>query len=309
MKLTSTMARLISAPDDDGGAAASGGAGASFAAGVSGDSTGDSGAGGEGGESSTGVVGAGTFYEGLDSDLFQDASLKPFIGEDGTIDGKNIIKSYIHAKRQVGANKLTIPGENATDDDWRQAFVSLGLPERNNYKLNQKDGSGITEDFLNKFHDSAHTAGILPKQAQHMLDMYADEMMAFEKTSSESATQQAEADFAGLQKDWGDAYDKKFLQAKKAFETFASPEQMKAIEDAGLGTNVTLQRIFQNIGESLNEDTFQGDSLPSGVMSPDEANREINSAMADPKGAYLNPSHPNHVQEVARVAKLYTMIG
>jgi len=328
MLITSIMPRILNEEAGDG-ANAGGGSGGSME--PTGDTGGDSGQAGaksiasiseDGGAGNTGesagdagessepsVVGQGTFYEGLEEGLFTDPSLKPFLDGEGNLKGKDIIKSYVHAKRQLGRNKITIPGENATDDERREVAVALGLPDRESYKMKPKADGIFTDEFLDKFHDKTYENNILPHQAQGLLDWYADEISEMDRVSAEQQAQQNEEDFNSLQKEWGEAYDRNFLMASKAFKQFATPEQLAQIEESGLGTNVTLQRIFYNVAKNLNEDTFQGDSLPKGVLSPIEAKREIEMAMSDPKGPYLNAEHPNHDQEVQRIQKLFVQVG
>jgi hypothetical protein len=255
------------------------------------------------------IVGKGTFYEGLEEGLFTDPALKPFLDKDGTLNGKNIIKSYVHAKRQLGANKITVPGENASDDEWREAFVALGLGDREAYNVSEKNEGLMGQEFLDKFKEEAYNNHILPQQAQKLFDWLSDQVSDLNTEGEREAQEKSEFEEAGLKKEWGEAYDRNFLMARKAFQQFATPEQQKAVEAAGLGTDPTLQRIFYNVAQNLNEDTFKGDSLPKGVLSPDEAKREINAAMSDPRGPYLNAAHPNHDAEVKRISKLFGIAG
>lgn len=317
-----TMARLLCDENNGSGAGGSGGDGGA----KPGDKpaggnnlAGGNGAGGGGnpppndanggGGAPAEVVGKGTFYEGLERELFTDPALKPFLDADGKLDGKNIIKSYVHTKRQFGRNKIAVPGEGATADDWKEVAVALGLPSKDAYKLKPKKDGLFEAEFLTKFQDALYGANILPNQAQQLLDWYADEVTGMEKKTTDEVEATSKAAVEGLQKEWGQAFDRNFLMAKKAFEQFATPELIKSVNDEGLGTSPTLQRLFYNVAKSLNEDTFKGDALPKGVLSPDEAQREINDHMTDPKGAYLNSQHPGHDQAVQRVNKLYEIIG
>lgn len=255
------------------------------------------------------TIGKGTFFEGLEEQLYTDPSLKPFLNAEGGIDGKNLIKSYVHAKRQLGRNKITIPGENATDDEWSEVFRSLGMPEADKYTLNEKNPNVLTPEFYNEFKTKAMEAGMLPRQAQAMLDWYSDSVQEATTQEQEMSNQKYNESLTALKNEWGQAYDRNLQIAKKAFSTFADESTMEQIDAEGLGNNLTLIKLFHSIGAKMTEDVFKGESLPSGVLTPEEAKREINDAMTDPNGPYLNPAHPNHAVEVKRIHKLFEIAG
>lgn len=320
MLLSSIMPRIVqNEADPDGANSGGGGSEDSGNTGESGESisleggnestnTGNAPEGdGDGGESS-GVVGEGTFYEGLERELFTDPSIKPFLNPDGTLDGKKIIKSYVHTKRQFGGNKIAVPSENASEDEWKETLTALGLPDREEYKLNVQKEGVLNDDFLKNFHDKAHEAGILPRQAQQLLNWYEDQVSNLETTSKADYQEAYDAELKNLKNNWGEAFDRNLLMAKKAFSTFADDKLFNDLKSQGLHENLTLIKVFHKIGEGMTEDTFKGESLPS-TLSPDEAQREINQAMSDPKGPYLNSEHADHDREVKRIQKLFEIAG
>lgn len=294
----------------DGGTAAGTGGTPSLTTGDPVSGTGDTAT----GEGNTGeppkTIGEGTFYEGLEEQLYTDPSLKPFLNAEGKLDGKNLIKSYVHAKRQLGRNKITVPGENATDDEWTEVFRNLGLPtDADKYTLNEKNEGVLAPEFNSEFQAKAMEAGILPQQAQKMLDWYSDSVKQMTETEQATNNQNYNEGLTNLKNEWGQAYDRNLQIAKKAFSTFADEDTMDKIDSEGLGNNLTLIKLFHSIGAKMTEDVFKGESLPSDVLSPDEAKRAINDAMTDPNGPYLNASHPNHAVEVKRIHKLFEIAG
>ena len=50
-----------------------------------------------------------------------------------------LAKSYINATRMIGQDKVAVPNENSTDDQWNEVYGKLGRPESpDKYKLEAK---------------------------------------------------------------------------------------------------------------------------------------------------------------------------
>lgn len=75
------------------------------------------------------------WYSSLPDELKSDPNIIKFK------DPASLAKSYIHLQRNLGADKIALPGENATDDDWKQVYRKLGVPESlDEYKVNSPEG-------------------------------------------------------------------------------------------------------------------------------------------------------------------------
>jgi hypothetical protein len=104
--------------------------------------------------------------QALPEDIRGDKSLEPITSVEG------LVKSYIHAQKAIGTNKLSVPDKHATDEDWRQVFHKLGVPEKvEEYKIDA-GGDVLSEEFVEGFRAQAHKAGVLPKQATEMAKWY-----------------------------------------------------------------------------------------------------------------------------------------
>ena len=82
-----------------------------------------------------------SFLESLPDDLRNEPSLRNFT------DTGSLAKSYVHAQRMIGADKVAIPGKHATADEWREVYTRLGAPtDAGGYELQSIDGGGVTPD-------------------------------------------------------------------------------------------------------------------------------------------------------------------
>ena len=60
----------------------------------------------------------------LSEDLRNDPSLSSIS------DVGSLAKSFVHAQRMVGADKVAIPKDDASPDDWNEYYNRLGRPEK-----------------------------------------------------------------------------------------------------------------------------------------------------------------------------------
>ena len=120
--------------------------------------------------------GAGDNYkypESLDKEYHGNPTLLKYVNkETGEFDSANIMKALIHSSKAIGADKMLVPNNEFTDEQWKDHFKKSGLPELDKYEVanNVAEGVQTNEDMLKGFKAAAHEAGILPKQAQAVLD-------------------------------------------------------------------------------------------------------------------------------------------
>ena len=106
-----------------------------------------------------------SFVDTLPEDIRSESSLQNFT------DAGQLAKSYIHAQRMVGADKMPVPTKNFTDDDWKETFTKLGVPASpDKYDVNYNLQEGATDQPVKDFISHAHTLGLLPQQLQGVLD-------------------------------------------------------------------------------------------------------------------------------------------
>ena len=110
--------------------------------------------------------------DGLPDDLKTEKALESIQDIPG------LAKSYIHAQKMIGSDKIPVPNKYATDEDWQAVYNKLGRPETPDaYEFNLKDNSNIDENALKGFKETAHKNGLLPKQAEAIMNFYNDMTM------------------------------------------------------------------------------------------------------------------------------------
>jgi len=223
---------------------------------------------------------------------------------------EDFVKSYLHAQKLVGSDKIPIPNKHATDEDWNEVFKRLGAPENpEDYKYNLKDQE-LDNQQVSEFNKAAHKLGLLPKQAEGLIKFY-NEMNANMATSQEDAAAQAQLTTeTELKKEFGPQFNKRLDQAKKlAVNSLGSDflENTYLKDGSRLGDNIKVIKAFSELAEKLSEDEIiKGDG--SDYMTAKDIEKEINE-LTQEGSAYWNKTHPNHQKAVQEVLKLRELLN
>jgi hypothetical protein len=228
---------------------------------------------------------------------------------------EELARAHVNAQKLIGANKIAIPGENASEADWAGVWDALGRPKTAaDYAL--KDPEKLPEGFAvdgklrDAFRTKAHALGLLPRQVEGLyrwfLEQQAGEFTAMVETA---ANGRREGD-AMLRKAWGGAYDAKVANALRVITQVGGAELMAALERSGLGNDPTMIKFMAAIGEKLGEgsaDAGGGGSRPGDALTPDQALATIAELNLSPEHlkAKLDRGHPGHAAAVAREKALY----
>lgn len=241
-----------------------------------------------------------SFLDSLPDDLRQEPSLRNFS------DPASLAKSYVHAQRMIGADKVALPGKSATDDEWRAVYQRLGAPEDpNNYEISVET-QVLGDEELSGFKNAAFEAGLNDRQAstvaQFMESTLSNAQQKFEQQADE-------ARYVGeqeLRKEWGQAFEQKVdLAYKAAVDTLGSADLLDTIKLSDgrmLGDHPDVVRMFAKIAQSIGEDNLIGDTSEM-VMTPSEASERI-TEMTRRDSPYWDKMHPEHQKYVDEVLRL-----
>ena len=221
----------------------------------------------------------------------------------------DFVKSYLHSQKLVGADKIPVPNKMATDEDWNAVYERLGRPQSpEGYEYNLPKETKLDEATLKAFSEEAHKLGLLPKQAQGIMNYYntlaeqSDKSLQFR---DETARAEAEIE---LRKEYGPAYDLKIAQARNlATNTLGADFLRNTILEDGssLGNHPQIVRAFADLASKLSEDSMVQGEVTS-AMTVKEIDGEIES-LTQPGSAYWDKTHINHKKAVDEVQRLYEL--
>ena len=292
-----------------------GGEGGSGDGGNAGGDAGGSGGSGNGdGGSGSGDGGAGdgpsyNYPSDLDSEYHGNKTLLKYADkESGEFKQAQLMKALVHATSNIGRDKMIIPNDTFTQEQWDETYKNLGRPDtaqEYGLKSNLPEGLEVDEKFLNSFQDLAHQTGVLPKQAQAMFDMINEQNLNSSKAQQESANAKYQEGVESLKAKWGDAYERKLTVAERTLNKFADEDQVKALAATGIFDNAQVTELFVKIGESLNEDVIPDDNTAGFGLTPDEIESKVQDLFNDP--AFLNSRHPHFPAKRKEYEKLMGM--
>jgi len=223
---------------------------------------------------------------------------------------EDFVKSYLHAQKLVGADKIPVPNKHATEEDWNEVFKRLGAPDTpDGYKYNIKDQE-LDQTQVKEFNKAAHQLGLLPKQAEGLIKFY-NEMNDNIVVSEEEAASQAQlVTETELKKEFGPQFAKRLDQAKKlAVNSLGSDflENTFLKDGSRIGDNIKVIKAFSELADKLSEDEIiKGDG--SEYMTAKDIEKEINE-LTQEGSAYWSKTHPNHNKAVQEVLKLREMLN
>jgi hypothetical protein len=243
-------------------------------------------------------------FEGIDPEIAGDTSLKAIQ------DVPSLVKSYVHAQRKMGADKVVVPNGNSTNEEWLSFYHKLGLPtEFDAYNVNAPEKNVLKDDLTEAFKKTAFENRLLPDQAQAMFDFLNNHTSQEIDRMQHSQNEEREAQINGLKEEWGEAFEQNVHTAKLAVDEFGGESLKAYLNETGLGNDPNIIKVFNEIGKKyFKEDSFQGESAPAYSLSPDQAQQRINEIQGDFNGPYYNSMHPDHQRIVEEVNKLFKMV-
>ena len=238
------------------------------------------------------------------------ASLSDEVRADKSLENINDIeslaKSYVHAQKLVGADKIPVPNKHATEDDWNAVYSRLGRPETaDGYKFNLPEDQKVDEEGLKVFADHAHKLGLLPNQADGLVKFY-NEMQANQLQEADTAAlagrQKAMDD---LQTEWGPAYKQKLQQANNVVSSvFPKGFMSMNLEDGTkIGDHPSVIKAFADLASKMGEDKIPQAEGPT-YLTPKQIDKEIATIQAE-GSSYWDKNHPNHAAAVEEVKALF----
>ena len=242
---------------------------------------------------------------GASKDYADHPSLKSI----NSIDG--LAKSYIHSQQMVGKDKVVLPTNNSSDEEWGEFWGRVGLPKAEDYEISTED-ENVSDDYLQAFATAAHKHNILPKQANALFG----ELAEYEKQIGESSTNEMneimEKEIAGLRREWGSSYDNRVDRAQAALKEYGGQELIDHFNETGMGNSVQMIKHFDKLGALyLEEDVLTKGNAggANAYLTPDEATRQYNEHLSNRTGPYLNRMHADHKRTVKEVQKLVGIIS
>jgi hypothetical protein len=248
---------------------------------------------------------AKSWKEAISEEFRNDPNISKFTEIDA------LAKSYINATRMIGQDKVAVPNENSTDDQWNEVYTKLGRPESaDKYKLDiNSEVAPIDEGAIKQFAENAHQLGLNNKQAQGILEYYKSIMEGSAQQSKiDTETAQAQAE-QQLRQEWGKTFDENVKKAGSIAKANLGVDvlDMQLKDGTRLGDHPEVIKGFAKIADMMSEDKIVSTESEN-VDQGKDLEQEISKIMNDRTGPYWNKGHPEHDKIVQQVYTLRSMI-
>jgi aminoglycoside/choline kinase family phosphotransferase len=217
-------------------------------------------------------------------------------------DVASLAKSYIHAQKMVGSDKIPVPNKYATDKDWSLVYEKLGRPKSpDGYKYDLPQDKQVDEASLKSFSDQAHRLGLLPTQANGVVKFYNDMVAKTLQDADSKALAARENGTKQLKQEWGQAYQEKLTKANTLASSVLKKDFLNnnLADGTKLGDHPMMVKAFAALADKMGEDNIVQASGPS-YLTPSQIEKQIGE-LTQVGSAYWDKNHPNHdaaVQEV-----------
>lgn len=201
----------------------------------------------------------------------------------------NIAKQLVNAQGMIGADKLVVPGEHATDEQRNEFFTKLGRPaEAKDYTFEMPEGvkeEDLDTELLDKWKGRLFESGATSAQANKVISEYlADQAasIAAEKAAADKQFQDWETE---TRTRFGDKLEETTNLAKYAVKEAGNEKFLKVLESYGLGSHPDVIEGLASLGRSISESpTKVGDHQRfSSRSDPASAMAALNAFNRDPE--------------------------
>lgn len=240
-----------------------------------------------------------TWRDNLPDDLKGDKSLATIS------DIPHLARQYVEAQKyNVGA--LRMPGANAKPEEIDAFHAKLGRPASpEGYTINTPalpEGIEWDTKLETDFRGVAHRLGLTPTQVQGLVDFEGRRTLG----AIQARTSGAEATVTALREEMGAGFERNLEVAGRAVRWAGGDDLVAVLNRTGAGNEPAVIKAFVKLGLTLVEDgAISGDV--EGILGPEDAKRQANEIMADPKGPYWNRKDPRHEEVFARVQELFAL--
>ena len=249
---------------------------------------------------------ATSWKEAISEEFRQDPNIEKFTEIDA------LAKSYINATHMIGKDKVAVPNQNSTEEQWNEIFDKLGRPESpDKYALNIKsDVVPLDNGAVKQFAENAHKLGLSNKQAQGVLEFYKNSMEGTaqqSKVDTETAQVQAEQE---LRQEWGREFENNVKKAGALAKANINSDILDLELKSGIrvGDHPELIKGFAKIASMMSEDKIVSPESDSASKSAD-IESEISTITNNTDGPYWNKQHPDHDKVVQQVYTLREMLN
>jgi len=223
-------------------------------------------------------------------------------------DVTTLAQCYLEAEKNV-AQRVTLPGDEATEEEWQKFYARVGLPEDKKYLEERVEED---EEFVKTYENMFYRQGLSKKQGEQLLKEMYKYSTDLQTKNNELQKQEVEtirnSNINWLKNTYGTEFDSKLTVMQAALSRFGTRELAGLIEETGYSP--ALIDVLVKFGETLKPDSLITGNEASSITSVQGAEKEIKKLESDKEFMvkYRNKSSQGHEEAVNRLEELYRIV-
>ena len=256
----------------------------------------------------------GAFAENWKDSLDEDIRGEPCLDLVGDFAGA--MKQLVHAQKNVGKNKVVIPGDGASQADWDAFYTAGGKPGAAAdyaYKA-PEEGFKLDDNVVKETREFLFSIGASQWQAKQILARLHDGGAQGEKDKDAVLVRETEEAAQALKDKLGGAYEERVHIADRLLhETNKDDDERKAHMIKKYGRDPLFIEWASEVGKSLVEAEMLNAQLTQ--TAPKEAQRELDELESSPdwidfqSGEMQRTNPAKHRRYLEKQTELYDIIA
>ncbi len=226
-----------------------------------------------------------------------------------------VMKHVRSQAKMIGKNKIAVPGDDASDEEWDGVFKTMGMPDKpEDYKLAYDEKT--PEDLQNKenlawYHQAARKYRLLPWQAAGIFKDWNELNSVAYKKNLDDFNVSLETGMMQLKDKLGATFNEKMDASDSIIgavtRDMEGGDDLRQRLENDIRRDPRVAQVFIKLGEMISEDRMGLIQKQNAFgVSPSEAQSQIDDIKHDP--AYLDENHPKHKGLVDKMTTLHKIL-
>jgi hypothetical protein len=189
-----------------------------------------------------------------------------------------LMSSYASLEREFSKRTnegVSMPGEDASDEDWQSYAKKIGAPTRDDYKISKP--SDVPDELFNKelvdrTLDIAAKYGLPGKAVEDLVAAYSENLTGMLHEEIQAEQQAVEQVMSTLKSEFGNTLPSQIQKAQRAAIAVGLD-----VNDPSIGNNVSIIKALIRVDEIIAEDTLQIPGMAGGNTYEEQYNKVLKS--------------------------------
>jgi len=189
-----------------------------------------------------------------------------------------LMSSYASLEREFSKRtneSVSMPGEDASDEDWQSYAKKVGAPTRDDYKISKP--SDVPDELFNKelvdrTLDIAAKYGLPGKAVEDLVAAYSENLTGMLHEEIQAEQQAVEQVMSTLKSEFGNTLPSQIQKAQRAAIAVGLD-----VNDPSIGNNVSIIKALIRVDDIIAEDTLQIPGMAGGNTYEEQYNKVLKS--------------------------------